>query len=131
MLTTLGLAAALAAEAAHSAISVRVSAEEVGVSEPEVELAVYLCCLELMQNAAKHAGSGATVAVELGLDGDKLVFSVRDDGCGFDHRATPWGAGLTGIRDRIRSVGGRLEVVAETGAGTTATGVVPWPFRAA
>jgi len=130
LLTTLGLAAALTAEASHSAISVRVSAEDVGLSEPEVELAVYLCCLELMQNAAKHAGSGATVAVELRLDGEALAFSVRDDGRGFDPQAAPWGPGLTGIQDRIHSVGGRLEVVAARGAGTTATGVVPWPSRA-
>src|SRR5829696_3473646 len=131
LLTTLGLAAALTAEASHSAISVRVSAEDVGLSEPEVELAVYLCCLELMQNAAKHAGSGATVAVELRLDGEALAFSVRDDGRGFDPQAAPWGPGLTGIQDRIHSVGGRLEVVAARGAGTTAIGVVPWPSRAA
>jgi signal transduction histidine kinase len=131
LLTTLGLAAALTAEAAHTAIPVRVSAEDVGFSDPEVELAVYLCCLELMQNAAKHAGPGATVAVQLGRDAEELVFSVRDSGRGFDQRATPWGAGLTGIEDRIHSVGGRLEVVGEPGVGTTATGVVPWPPRAA
>jgi signal transduction histidine kinase len=131
LLATLGLAAALTAEAAHTAIPVRVSAEDVGFSEPEVEFAVYFCCLELMQNAAKHAGPGATVAVELGLEAEKLVFTVRDDGRGFDQRATPRSAGLTGVQDRIHSVGGRLEVVAEPGAGTTATGVVPWPPRAA
>jgi signal transduction histidine kinase len=130
-LTTLGLAAALTAEAAHSAISVQVSAENVGFGEPEVEVAVYLCCLELMQNAAKHAGAGATLAVELGLDGETLLFRVSDDGRGFDQRARPWGAGLSGIQDRIASVGGRLEVVAQPGAGTTATGVVPWRGRAA
>jgi signal transduction histidine kinase len=130
LLTTLGLAAALTAEATHTAIPVRVSALDVGFSEPEVELAVYLCCLELMQNAAKHAGPGATVAIELGLEARKLVFSVRDDGHGFDGRVTPWGAGLSGIQDRMHSVGGRLEVVAEPGAGTTATGIVPWPPRA-
>jgi signal transduction histidine kinase len=130
-LATLGLAAALTAEATHSAIPVRVSADDVGFSEPEVELAVYFCCLELMQNAAKHAGGGTTVTVHLGLDADELTFSVHDDGCGFDQRATAPGAGLTGIRDRIHSFGGRIEIVAEPGVGTTATGRVPWPPRAA
>lgn len=130
LLARLGLAAALTSEAAHSAISVRVTAEDVGFSEPEVEIAVYLCCLELIQNAAKHAGPGATVTVQLGLDADELTFSVHDTGRGFDRRTTRWSAGLTGIQDRIRSVGGRIEIVAEPGAGTTATGVVPWPPRA-
>jgi signal transduction histidine kinase len=131
VLATLGLAAALTAEATHSAIAVRVSAEDVGFSEPEVELAVYLCCLELIQNAAKHAGPDAAVTVQLGLDADELTFSVHDTGRGFDPRATRSSAGLTGIRNRIHSVGGRIEIVAAPGVGTTATGVVPWPSRAA
>jgi signal transduction histidine kinase len=131
VLATLGLAAALTAEATHSAIAVRVSAEDVGFSEPEVELAVYLCCLELIQNAAKHAGPDAAVTVQLGLDADELTFSVHDTGRGFDQRATRSGAGLAGIRDRIHSVGGSIEIVAAPGVGTTATGVVPWPSRAA
>ena len=131
VLATLGLAAALTAEAAHSALSVRVSAEEVGFSQPEVELAVYLYCLELMQNAAKHAGPSAAVTIRLGRDAGELAFSVHDDGPGFDRRATPWGAGLTGVHDRIHSVGGSIDIVAEPGLGTTATGVIPWPPRAA
>jgi signal transduction histidine kinase len=131
VLVTLGLAAALTAEAAHSAISVRVSADDVGFSEPEVELAVYLCCLELMQNAAKHAGPDASVTIRLRRDADELAFSVVDDGRGFDQRETVWGVGLTGVQDRIHSVGGHLEIVAEPGVGSTATGVVPWPPRAA
>jgi signal transduction histidine kinase len=131
VLATLGLAAALTAEATHSAIAVRVSAEDVGFSEPEVELAVYLCCLELIQNAAKHAGPDAAVTVQLGLDADELTFSVHDTGRGFDPRATRSTAGLTGIQDRIHSVGGSIEIVAAPGVGTTATGVVPWPPRAA
>jgi len=131
VLAMLGLTAALTAEATHSGIPVRVSADHVGFSEPEVELAVYLCCLELMQNAAKHAGPGATVAVQLGRHAEELIFSVHDTGRGFDQRAAPWGAGLTGIQNRIHSVGGRVEIVAEPGGGTTATGVVPWPPRAA
>jgi signal transduction histidine kinase len=128
LLATLGLAAALAAEATHSAIPVHVAAENVGLSEPEVELAVYLCCLELMQNAAKHGGPDTTVTVTLGRHAGELTFSVRDDGRGFD--PSVWGLGLRGIRDRIDAVGGRLEVVSEAGVGTTGSGVVPWPPRA-
>jgi signal transduction histidine kinase len=130
LLATLGLAAALTAEATHSAIAVHVSAEDVGLSEPEVELAVYLCCLELMQNAAKHGGPGTTVTVRLGRDANELTFSVHDNGRGFDARTSGWGPGLIGIRDRIHSVGGRLEIVSEPSVGTTGSGAVPWPPRA-
>ena len=131
VLTTSGLAAALTAQAEHSAIPVRVSADDIGLSEPEIELAVYLCCLELMQNAAKHAGPGASATVRLGLDAGELAFSVHDDGRGFDRRASAWGPGLMGIRDRVRAVGGFIEIVSEPGAGTTVVGAVPWPPRPA
>jgi signal transduction histidine kinase len=91
---------------------------------------VYLCCLESIQNAAKHAGSDASVTVRLRRAGHELAFSVRDTGRGFDPRATARGAGLTGVQDRIDTVGGRVEIAAAPGAGTTVAGAVPWPPRA-
>jgi signal transduction histidine kinase len=66
----------------------------------------------------------------LGREADKLTFTVHDTGRGFDHRATTMGAGLTGIQDRIATVGGDIEISGGPGRGTTATGVVPWPPRA-
>jgi signal transduction histidine kinase len=131
LLAMRGLTEALRAEAAHSPIPVRITANGVGLSEPDVEIAVYLCCLELIQNAAKHAGPGASVTVRLTRAAHELEFSVVDTGRGFDHRATASGAGLTGIQDRIDTVGGRIEISGGPGRGTTATGVVPWPPRAA
>jgi signal transduction histidine kinase len=130
LLAAQGLTAALSAEAAHSSLPVHITADGVGLSAPDVELAVYLCCLELIQNAAKHAGPGATVTVRLAGEADTLAFSVRDTGRGFDHRATTRGAGLTSIQERIDSVGGHIEISGGPGHGTTATGVVAWPPRA-
>ena len=130
LLAARGLTAALRAEAAHSSIPVRITAAGVGLGEPDIEIAVYFCCLELIQNAAKHAGPGASVTVRLAREADKLAFSVHDTGRGFDHRATTRGAGLTGIQDRIDTVGGHIEISGGPGRGTTATGVVPWPPRA-
>ncbi len=40
------------------------------------------------------------------------------------------GAGLTGLKDRIETVGGQVEIVSAPGRGTTVAGVVPWPPRA-
>jgi signal transduction histidine kinase len=126
-LTTQGLASALAAESIHSAIPVRIAAGDIGRSGHDLELAVYLCCLESIQNAAKHAGPGASITVELRREGDELVFDVHDTGHGFDPRATAHGAGLTSIKDRIDTVGGRVEILATQGRGTTVAGTVPWP----
>jgi signal transduction histidine kinase len=129
LLASDGLAAALRAEGALSAIGVRIAAGNVGRSEQDIELAVYLCCIESIQNAAKHAGRDAWVTVTLRREADELMFSVHDTGRGFDPRATTPGAGLTSVRDRVDTVGGRVDVVAAPGQGTTVAGVVPWPAR--
>jgi signal transduction histidine kinase len=131
MLSTHGLAAALRVEGAHSAIPVAVVAGEIGLSAPHIERAVYLGCLESIQNAAKHAGADATVTVRLRRDEDELLFSVEDTGCGFDPRTTTPGAGLASVHDRVDTVGGRVEVLSAPGRGTTVSGAVPWPSRSA
>jgi signal transduction histidine kinase len=131
LLATRGLVDALRNECLNSGIAVQIAARDIGLSEPDVDTAVYLCCLESIQNAVKHAGSDAAVAVRLRRAGNDLAFSVHDTGGGFDTRATAWGAGLTGVQDRIETVGGRVKITAAPGSGTTVAGVVPWPQRAA
>jgi signal transduction histidine kinase len=88
-----------------------------------VESAVYFCCLEAMQNAAKHAGAAARIVVRLS-DGGALRFEVRDDGVGFDQRVCG-GAGLANMHDRMATAGGRLTVVSAAGEGTRVIGSVP------
>lgn len=129
LLTTRGLVDALRNECALSGIAARLVAGDIGLGAPEIENAVYLCCLESMQNAAKHAGRDASVTIRLRRAAGELEFSVHDTGCGFNPRATPPGAGLTGVQDRIQSVGGRVEIAAAPGRGTTVAGAVPWSPR--
>lgn len=128
LLATFGLAEALTAEARLSGVAVQVLASRVGSSTPEVELAVYLCCLEAIQNAAKYAGRHARVTVRLSCDEDELTFTVKDDGCGFEATSAK-GSGLAGMEDRITPLGGRLEVSSIPGHGTTVAGALPWPSR--
>ena len=90
----------------------------------EVEAAAYFCILEAMQNAAKYSG-GAGVAVRLARDDGSLVFSVADDGRGFDPAATPPGSGLTNMRDRLEALGGSVEVRSHPGVGTDVSGWIP------
>jgi signal transduction histidine kinase len=131
LLASRGLVEALRAEGALSGIAVQIAAGDIGLSAPNVENAVYLCCLESIQNAAKHAGPGTSVTVRLRRKANELAFRVRDTGLGFDPRGTAPGAGLTGVRDRIDTVGGRVRIVSAPGRGTTVAGVVPWPPRTA
>jgi signal transduction histidine kinase len=130
LLAACGLVDALKSELTHSVIAVRISAGEIGRSEHVSEIAVYLSCLELVQNAVKHAGRGASVTIRLRSDSEQLAFTVQDSGRGFDPATTPHGAGLTSVRDRIDSVGGHVDIATAPGRGTTVAGVVPWPSRA-
>ena len=95
-------------------------------ADPEVEAALYFCCLEAMQNATKHAPT-ATVSVLLWADGDGLGFEVRDEGPGFDLDQATVGTGLTNMTDRMAAVDGELSVRSRSGEGTTVRGEPPWP----
>jgi signal transduction histidine kinase len=120
-----GLGEALAGAAARSPVPARVRAEGVRRYRPEVEAAVYFCCLEALQNAAKHAGPGAEVTVRLAERAGSLVFEVTDSGAGFDPAAAPGGTGLTNMRDRLGAIGGTLSVASAPRAGTRVEGTVP------
>jgi signal transduction histidine kinase len=85
---------------------------------------VYFCCLEALQNVAKHAGDGLRATISLREQEGALVFEVADDGVGFDPRSER-GAGLTGMADRIGAIGGRLRVESTRGVGTRVVGTVP------
>lgn len=122
-LTELGLEAALAAAADRMAVPTVLRSPGVGRLDRAQESAVYFCCNEALQNAAKHAGDAATATVNLGRDEDRLVFAVADDGSGFPPNGD--GRGLANMRDRIRAVGGDLTITSAPGAGTTVAGWVP------
>jgi signal transduction histidine kinase len=97
----------------------------IGRAPAGVELAVYYCALEALQNASKHAGSEVQAVVTLARARDELVFEVRDDGPGFEPGTNGDGIGLVSMRDRIGAVGGRLEIRSARGAGTSVRGTVP------
>jgi signal transduction histidine kinase len=120
-----GLARALEAAIAHSVIPVRIQAAGVGRHPEVIETAVYFCCLECLQNAAKHAGRGASITVHLSQYQGHLGFSVEDDGVGFDPATVQRGAGLDNVADRVAALGGTLRVDARPGRGTRVTGHLP------
>ncbi len=129
LLATRGLAAALAAEGDRAALPVRVLGL-VPRSTPEHESAVYFCCLEALQNAAKHAGRDARATVRLAYSGGALAFEVLDDGLGSAAaRPRPAHGGLAHMCDRIEDDGGQLKVHSVPGHGTSVGGHVPWPER--
>jgi signal transduction histidine kinase len=127
LLASDGLVAALAATARRSAIPVTIDASGMSRAPRSIESAAYFCCLEALQNAAKHAGPDARAVVELRMDAGCLRFSVRDDGAGFDASVMRPGYGLINLRDRLSALGGGASVSSSPGAGTTVSGHIPLP----
>ena len=124
LLTAQGLQAALSARARSSPVETTVSAEVIGRYSPEIEGAVYFCCLEALQNAVAHAHP-SSVRIELKQWHEELSFTVTDDGEGISPKASADGSGLQNIRDRLDVYGGRVEIRSGPGQGTTLTGFVP------
>jgi signal transduction histidine kinase len=124
LLTDAGLAEALRAAALRAPVAAEVHSDGVGRYAPEVESAVYFCCLEALQNAAKHARDATLITISLAQE-DGLRFEVCDDGAGFDPASYSAGAGLANMRDRVAALGGEVIVVSRPGEGVAVRGSVP------
>ncbi len=120
-----GLVEALRSAALQAALPTTVHATATIDRYPrEIESAAYFCCLEALQNAAKHAEGATVVVIEVSDDG-ALRFEVRDDGGGFESAAAIPGVGFTSMRDRVAAVSGDLAVVSSPGRGTRVVGRIP------
>jgi two-component system NarL family sensor kinase len=132
LLDTLGLPAALerlAAEfgeegAVDAAVAVEGSPREL---PEEVKTALFRVTQEALTNVRKHA-QARQVRIALDFADDRVRLEVADDGVGFDVEAMQLdpkrGIGLRNMRERVASVGGRLEMRSGNG-GTTIVADVP------
>jgi PAS domain S-box-containing protein len=85
---------------------------------------VFLIFKESINNIVKHAG--ATEAdVEFRVARDELFLRVTDNGQGFDPAQESDGHGLLSMRTRGQDIGGKFEMIAAVGKGTTVTLLVP------
>ena len=112
--------------------NVRLTYESDGAVLPaDVESALAMIVREAVTNIQRHAGA-KHVQIEVlldekgagrAIDGERgVVLRVRDDGCG---GIAEHGNGLAGIRERVRSLGGTLELDSPPGKGTVLKVRVP------
>lgn len=97
---------------------------------PDVEVALLRTAQEALANVAKHSRA-TRVGLTLSYMEDQVTLDVRDDGVGFQpnvkraNGSTNGGFGLTGMRQRVQRLAGRLEIESEPGAGTAVSATVP------
>ncbi len=124
LLADRGIVEALRSAARRAPVPTTIDSDGVGRYAPELESAVYFCCLEAIQNAAKHAEGASALSITIADDG-AVRFAVRDDGIGFDIESAGPGRGLTNMHDRLAAVGGELTIESAPGGGTNVLGVIP------
>jgi signal transduction histidine kinase len=112
-----GVVEAVRSASRRTPLPVRIVDDGIGRQSSAAESTVYFCCLEALQNAAKHAGAGASATVRLGATDASVWFAVEDDGAGFDAARTD-GTGLRNMHDRVAAMGGSLDVDSAPGRGT-------------
>ncbi|MFQ5690980.1 MAG: PAS domain S-box protein [Gemmatimonadota bacterium] len=90
------------------------------------KLVLYRAVQEAISNVVRHA-EASRARVGIGIDGDRVVARIEDDGCGFDvARAQSAGRlGLIGMRERALMVGGRVSVESQPGSGTRVLVEIP------
>ena len=87
----------------------------------EIEASAYFIVAEALTNVVKHSHAGRA-EVAASLEDGMLRIEVRDNGAG---GADPDGHGLVGMRDRVTTLGGRLEIESPAGGGTLVAATLP------
>ena len=113
--------------AQHGDLRVRVSVEDAASGEHD-DLVIAIV-RELVTNVVRHARA-ATLTVSVAAEPSALRVTVADDGVGVPEgrlsQALEDGhIGVAATAERVRAVGGELEVASVPGAGTTAVAVLP------
>ncbi|HID62565.1 MAG TPA: sensor histidine kinase [Anaerolineae bacterium] len=136
LLADLGLAAGLRRYVEgyqkRSGIKVDLNMDELTERLPAtMEVAIFRIVQEALQNVHKYA-QATRVSIDFQRDSDLLVFTVEDNGRGFDVEP-PIGQrdrnlGLIGMYDRATLLQGRLRVFSKRDHGTKVVLSVPYPF---
>ncbi len=122
VLTDRGLGPALRSLGDRMPVVVELSVEIEDRLPAPVETAAYFMVAEAFTNVVKHA-QAIRVRVSVVPHEGRLVVEVSDDGVGGATPAT--GSGLSGLRDRVEALDGRLEVQSTRGQGTVVRATIP------
>ncbi len=131
LLDDLGLSAALEWQArefeqrAHVACRIRSEPDDI-VLDPARSTALFRIFQETLTNVARHARASRVEVVVTHFAGT-VEMTVSDDGEGIRPEQASDGRslGIVGMRERVRSLGGRLEITGRKGRGTSVRVSIP------
>jgi PAS domain S-box-containing protein len=96
--------------------------------QKDVELALFRVLQESLTNVHRHSGS-QTVAIRLGADSREVCLEVEDQGKSAANGSLRPGIGITGMRERVQSLGGQFSIFTNDG-GTTVRVSLPTAMNA-
>jgi PAS domain S-box-containing protein len=117
-----GLGPALRTLAKRSPVQVELDVRVDGRLPDDIEVASYYVVSEALTNAAKHARA-SVVRIAVQAEDSTVELAVRDDGVGGADPAS--GSGLIGLRDRVETLGGTIEITSDARNGTSVTARIP------
>lgn len=121
LLDDLGLAAALDwlchQQAQRSGIAIGLDSKPLPILPPDLTTAVYRIVQEGITNALKHAGA-SRIEISVFAEDNRVKLAIVDNGRGFDSVHAVPGVGLPGMRERVETLGGRLDLESTAGKGT-------------
>ena len=136
-LTDLGLLSAIELMCEETMLKelLLISLETVGINreerfKEEIELAAYRFLQEGITNVVKHSGSNK-LEIHIEMNGSRIELTVRDSGKGFNSsKIDDWiltGAhfGIVGMKERLESLGGNLQISSTIGQGTMLKATIP------
>ncbi len=85
--------------------------------DSRLEVMIYRCAHELVNNAVKYANA-SIINVQLLIDNGLISLTVQDNGVGFDPETVVSGSGLDNIRVRISAFNGQMQIISAPGKGT-------------
>ena len=101
-------------------------APSLGRLSPDLETTIFRVVQECLTNIHRHSGS-PTASIGIKRESGKIRVEIRDWGKGIPHLSSGSGrpgVGIQGMKERVRQLGGRLEI--HSGAtGTAVTAILP------
>ena len=85
--------------------------------QPSISLSLYRIAQETMHNIITHS-QARNVQVDLRADDAQISLLIIDDGVGFDTAQQAAGLGLESMRQRVRAIGGFIDISSSPNSGT-------------